>query len=324
MNKKTLCEIALIERILKLGFANDAKWWDFLRNRFVDAGWITQSSRKGQWLIIENSRQQIEFRLNTIWSTRDTDILLLQDNNLDILNPKHLEYLPALREKKSSTLKVLNRRNLYSVSGVGPKQKSIIQNSSVDSLITHDAISRFRPNAGLILEINDFLLNLDDVIQTLNEFSISERAIINGLKFKGNLPKTIITIENLGVYIDLVLPEHTLVVFSPGSDIRCATQLLKFFTEANWIHFGDIDPEGIKIAHSLGKALLREPKIYIPSFTNEYLNRAQKKNVIWDNTYGIAVLDILKENKVGIFQEIFILDERLSSDIEKFSSENPL
>jgi len=318
MTNNNLSEIALIERILQLGKVKEAKWWDFARKRFVDAGWIIQSRRKGEWNLIENAKSQIEIRLNNLWPTRDSDTLLLYKNSLDPLNPKHLQYLPALRKQTSSKHKIINRRSLYSASGIGPKQKSLLINAADNVVITHDAISRFRPNSGLVLKIGSYSLNFDDVIETLHEFSLSERALMKEVEFKGKLPKTIITVENLGSYIDIVLPDNVLVIFSPGSDLRSATQLMKYFPEVNWIHFGDIDPEGMQIAHNLAKVLSREVNIYIPSFTREYISRAQKKNVTWDKTYGIEVLESLKEKDIGIYQEIFMLDERLTKDIESY------
>ena len=110
-----------------------------------------------------------------------------------------------------------------------------------------------------------------------------------------------------------------LAIFSPGTDIRSAIQLLKFFPTTKWIHFGDIDSEGIKIAYMIAKAVSRQPHIYIPSFAGDYLNRSQKKKVVWQETYGLPILAILQEKKVGIFQEVFMLDSRLCGDIENFA-----
>lgn len=319
MNAIIQSEIALIERILSTGLVREAKWWEFLRKRFIDAGWIDLSKRKGEWHLCEKARAQVEVRLNSLWISRADDLVLLQKHGLNSLNPKHLDYLPALRAGTPQAPTLINRRTWYSISGVGPKEKSLVNTSVKDVVLTHDAITRFRPNLGLEMEIDGHTMAISDMAQSLNEFSLSERGLHKVSKFKGILPSTIITVENLGSYIDLILPADMLAIFSPGTDIRCAVQLMKFFPEVNWIHFGDIDPEGIQIAYMLAAALSRQPKVYIPTFAKDYLNRTQKRKVIWRETYGIPVLAALQEKKVGIFQEIFMLDDRLSIDIENFA-----
>ena len=168
------------------------------------------------------------------------------------------------------------------------------------------------------MEIDGHTMAISGLAQSLNEFSLSERGLRKVSRFKGILPSTIITVENLGSYIDLTLPSDMLAIFSPGTDIRSAIQLLKFFPDSKWIHFGDIDPKGIQIAYMLAETLSRQPNIYIPSFAEDYLNRCQKQKVVWQETYGLPLLAILQKKKAGIFQEVFMLDDRLSSDIENF------
>lgn len=319
MNENIRAEIALIERILSEGLVREAKWWEFLHKRLIDAGWIELSRRKGEWCLCGIARPQLEARLNDLWITRADDLILLQKHGLSPFNPKHLEHLPALRADTPQTPNLINRRTWSSISGVGPKEKSLVDISTKDAVLTHDAISRFRPNLGLEMEIDGCTMPIGEMVQSLNEFALSERGLRKISKFKGILPSTIITVENLGSYIDLTLPSDMLAIFSPGTDIRCAVQLMKFFPDVNWVHFGDIDPKGIQIVYMLAKAISRHPRIYIPTFVGDYLKRTQKKKVIWQETYGLPILSILKDEKVGIFQEIFMLDNRLSFDIENFA-----
>ncbi|MGZ8181383.1 MAG: Wadjet anti-phage system protein JetD domain-containing protein [Methylobacter sp.] len=319
MNTNIQSEIALIERLLSTGLVREAKWWDFLRKRFSDAGWIELSKRKGEWHLLDQAKRHVEVRLNTLWATRVTDLVLLQSNGLNAFNPKHLAYLPALRADTPKASNLINRRTWYSISGVGPKEKSLVSAIAKDVVLTHDALTRFRPNVGLEMEVDGHTIAISDIAHSLGEFSLSERGLRKLPKFKGILPSTIITVENLGSYIDLPLPSDMLAIFSPGTDIRCAVQLMKFLPNVNWIHFGDIDPEGIKIAHTLAVALTRQPQIYIPSFAEDYLKRTQKRKVVWQETYGLPFLVALQKMEAGIFQEIFMLDERLGVDIDNFA-----
>lgn len=319
MNTNIQSEIALIERLLSTGLVREAKWWEFLRKRFSDAGWIELSKRKGEWHLLDQAKRHVEARLNTLWTTRVTDLVLLQSNGLNSFNPKHLAYLPALRADTPKASNLINRRTWYSISGVGPKEKSLVSATARDVVLTHDALTRFRPNMGLEMELDGQTIAISDIAHSLGEFSLSERGLRKHPKFKGILPSAIITVENLGSYIDLPLPSDMLAIFSPGTDIRCAVQLMKFFPNVNWIHFGDIDPEGVQIAHTLAAALTRQPQIYIPSFAEDYLKRTQKRTVVWQKTYGLSFLAALQKIEAGIFQEIFMLDERLRVDIENFA-----
>lgn len=319
MNTNVQFEISLIERLLSSGQAQEAKWWNFLRKRFSDAGWIELSKRKGVWHLCDKARAQVEVRLDSLWGTRADDLVLLHRNELSALNPKHLAYLPALRAETPQTPTLINRRTWYAISGVGPKQKSLLSAKEQDVVLTHDAVTRFRPNVGLEIEVEGNTIKISDITQLVGEFSLSERGLRKLPKFKGVVPSAIITVENIGSYIDLPLPSDMLAIFSPGADIRCAVQLIKFFPDVNWIHFGDIDPEGVKIAHTLAAALDRQPQVYIPSFAKDYLKRSQKREVVWNETYGLPLLSVLQNMKAGIFQEVFMLDKRLEGDIENFA-----
>ena len=69
------------------------------------------------------------------------------------------------------------------------------------------------------------------------------------------LPRAVITCENLGAYIDLPANESTLVIYSPGADTEAAVALLKMFPAAQWMHFGDLDPEGVEISKRIAGEL---------------------------------------------------------------------
>ena len=99
MNAIIQSEIALIERILSTGLVREAKWWEFLRKRFIDAGWIELSKRKAEWSLCEKARAQIEIRLNALWVTRANDLVLLQKHGLNSLNPKHLDYFASSQSR---------------------------------------------------------------------------------------------------------------------------------------------------------------------------------------------------------------------------------
>lgn len=90
------------------------------------------------------------------------------------------------------------------------------------------------------------------------------------------------------------------------------------FPDSKWIHFGDIDPDGIKIALMISKKTGRPLDIYIPTFLEEYFDLGFRTKVQWDGiNLSIPPLEKLKESGIGIYQERYMLDKRLYEDIKK-------
>lgn len=112
-------------------------------------------------------------------------------------------------------------------------------------------------------------------------------------------------------YIDLPVSESTLVIFSPGADTEAAVALLKMLPTAIWMHFGDLDPEGIDIAKRISGELKRDMNLLIPFFAEDYLDAAKPVETAWSEIPDIPLLVVLKEKKKRVFQEVFMLDGRL-------------
>ncbi len=126
----------------------------------------------------------------------------------------------------------------------------------------------------------------------------------------------VITCENLGAYIDLPDIPDAMIVFSPGKNFVATTLLLnKLPADVKWIHFGDLDPEGYKIALTMSKRTGRPLSFFIPSFIDEYIDMAYPVGNQWKALPSIPGLDELQRRGLGIYQERFMLDERLQGEI---------
>jgi len=215
----------------------------------------------------------------------------------------------------------INRRNWNAAAGLGPKHKA---KAPANCILTKDWVIRFRPNRGLAGIRGGDRIDFADMAGQWTECAIPERAWAEFEAITGTPPAIIITCENLGAYVDFPATDSTLVVYAPGADTEAAAALLRKIPSAPWVHFGDLDPQGVEIAKRLAAEMQRELRIYIPSFAAEYLEDAAKPvKAAWDDALGIPLLSELRSRRHRIFQEVFMLDRRLAADVAAIIQSEP-
>jgi hypothetical protein len=210
--------------------------------------------------------------------------------------------------------KHINHHTWSTLFGAGPK-RAAWRNPGAEVVLTHDALTRLRPNKGLTFVRDDVILQLDQIALVLSEVGVPQRSFLAGGRFAGSRPRLLVTIENLGAFIDIRVREDVMLVYSPGFDLRAAEQVLRMLAEIPWVHFGDLDPEGLQIWESLKKSVQRSCQLYIPTFAEEYVDIAQKRDVPWGESPPHAALEALRNTSCGLFQEAFVLDPRLEEDL---------
>lgn len=84
--------------------------------------------------------------------------------------------------------------------------------------LTRDGLVRLRPNAGLTIKRDGCVLDTSLVVGVLHEVVLTERALRDGARLAGTLPRALLLVENLGPYLDLCAPEGWLVAHVPGWD----------------------------------------------------------------------------------------------------------
>lgn len=304
-------EIALLARLLETGEIQERLQFQNLISRYSTARWIIPSKRRSTWALREEERATVLNRLELLLPSWQQDFELLRSKNLDPFKSAAIEALPMLRREVSPKA-MINRRNWNAVSGAGPKHTAQI---SADVALTSDWVMRFRPNKGLVSVTEGGEIDLWGMAAIWTECSYPERAWMRTTQFTGVFPEMIITCENLGPYIDLTVSENTLVVFSPGQNTQTAVALLKTLPDVTWMHFGDLDPKGVEIAMRIADESGRPLNLFIPSFAEEYLDAAKPVKTQWGDVPSNPLLLVLKKMDKGLFQEVFMLDERLSADI---------
>jgi len=202
---------------------------------------------------------------------------------------------------------------------VGPHSKAGLSVERRQALaevdLTRDGLVRLRPNAGLTIERNGRALDTSLVVDIMHEVVLTERALRDGARLTGILPRALLLVENVGPYLDLCAPEGWLVAHVPRWDTVTVRILLEQMPAIPLVHFGDLDPNGVHIALHLRSA---QPHMYwfVTEFWNEFvkdrsLPRSWPESRCLDHAPSL-VRDLAKEG-LWLEQETIALDLRLSN-----------
>lgn len=302
-------EVSALGRLVETGTIKAGIKNEHLIRRFSTAQWIALGTRKSEWVVIPFAGDAIAARLSSLLPDWENDFQFLRTLGLDPYNPSDIEVLATLR-RHTGIASMINRRNWNAAAGLGPKHKAKLPPQCE---LTKDWGLRFRPNKGLVGVVSGKVMDFSALAAMLTECFIPERGWRNLEGFSGTLPEVIVTCENLGAYIDFPANDSLMIVYSPGADIEPTTNLINMLPDALWIHFGDIDPDGIAIATNISSATGRDLKFFIPSFVSDYLP-GRPVETPWDSIPENPIFATLKKKKRRIFQEVFMLDDRLHQD----------
>lgn len=305
-------EIPLLLRLLERGSIREASRAGKLIERFRRARWIETSSRAGEWRLVLEARSKVEARLGELLPSWQADVQLLRSHGLEPTEVASIRALPALRNLPRAA-GFLHRKVWNAASAAGSKAPSRIVTEAV---LTDDWAQRGRVNCRSVLRTADGDVDLLDQTRLLGEFSIPERCWRRAAGLGGDLPQLVLTVENLGPLVDLVLPADSMVLFSQGAAVHGSAEFLRALPSAVWLHFGDLDSAGLECGTRLAVLAGRPPAIYVPSFAADYLHRAGPARQTWRGGHPQhPVLEELVRRNAWLEQEIFLLDERLTLDL---------
>lgn len=200
--------------------------------------------------------------------------------------------------------------------------------------LTDDDLLRLRPNRGLRLRFTDGAeLDCTELARRFGELSVPQRMMDDGLQVAGEPPVWIMTVENLGAYADLPAPPEALIVHQPGWNHRLARRFIALLPKAiPWWHFGDLDPEGIRIYESLvdlggvkDSSNTPRPCLFLPAWWADYLNTHGMPTVgTWPSASAMTdnngLFGALRSRKASLEQEAILLDPRLVIALEELAS----
>jgi len=185
--------------------------------------------------------------------------------------------------------------------------------------VTRDGLIRLRPNAGLRVGRGDETWSAEKLAACLGELALTERALREGTVLVGVLPKALLLVENVGFYVDVPVAKGWLVAHVPGWDTATVRLLLELLPGVPVVHFGDLDPNGVRIVAHLQR--LRPDLLWaVPEFWVEQIPlRGLKKT--WppdlDLTAAPALVQRLAAEGVWLEQEPLALDPRVPGYLEE-------
>ena len=209
----------------------------------------------------------------------------------------------------------LNRKTWSSWAGAHSKSQFRAVSDGVQ--LTTDDVLRLRANAGLRIVAPDGTALLGDACLALfGEMIIPERGFDCSWQLDGVMPRLVLTVENLGAYIDLALPPEVLAVHAPGRNTGLATRFIdRLPPDIPWLHFGDLDPAGLAIAtsiHTPGRGKRATP--WIPVCAAEVLethalplHRPWPTSTLPSNLLKNPILARLIERKQWLEHEAIVL-----------------
>jgi hypothetical protein len=219
----------------------------------------------------------------------------------------------------------LHRKTFAAIAGEHSKAivSENIRARAPDLELTGDDVLRVRCNRGLQLVGNDGkILHCDPIMDCLGEIVLPERAFGESFRLGGMFPGAVMTVENLGAYVDLPAPESLLVVHQPGWNCALSVRFLACLPMTIPVHhFGDLDPEGLQIYDYLRTTSGRDIRLFVPTCWGDY--RHSHGRVLaspWPSeqqgNVAIGLLDELMATQRWLEQEVVLADPGLVGELE--------
>lgn len=282
--------------------------------------WTRATGRRDEIGVVEERRSELAGLIDRVWPAwRDVLADLVAaglpptpDGFGRLLDRERAAGIPDLPDR-------INRRTAAALTA--PHSKATLTEARRGALgetdPTHDGSIRLRPPAGLSVRTNAGSVDLSATAAVLGEVSIPERAFLDGLTFEGAM-RAVLLVENLGAWRDLPAPRGWLLVHVPGWDTATVGHLLDRLSGIPLVHFGDVDPNGVRILLHLRQ---RAPGLlwFLPDFWFELADTAGLE-ATWppdlDLAFAPATVRKLAARGLWLEQERIVLDPRMAEALE--------
>lgn len=285
--------------------------------------WTHRTPRRGEIEIDEGHRGSVEALLDR--SCPDWRALLdeLEQHDLpaDLHGWKRLQEIRRGADLPSSLPDRINLRT--ATAAVGAHSKSRLGDRLREALgpveVTRDSLIRLRPNPGLLVEGAGATWRAEQIAEVLGELTLTERAIRDGTTLAGTLPGALLLAENLGFYLDVPVPPGWMVGHVPGWNTSTVRLLLDALPSVPVVHFGDLDPNGVRIVAHLQR--IRPDLIWaVPPFWEEQI-ATRGRSTEWPPDLDLEdappLVRRLASAGVWLEQEALALEPRLPSYLER-------
>jgi hypothetical protein len=313
-DKIGLLELFVVGRLRRR--SGQAELWTVL----ADLPWTRRTGRRDEIELVAEQEHNLLQLLDRVWPEWKLVADALAVRGLD-LTPTGLRRLQdLLRAEDVAQLPTrLNRRT--ATAAVAPHSKSALSSIRRAALgntkVTRDGIVRLRPPPGVRFARGSAYLDAAEIAGVLGEVAVTERALLDGTVLVGKIA-AVLSVENLGPYQDLNPPDGWLVVHVPGWDTATVRLFLNQLGDVPILHFGDLDPAGVRIARHL-RQIHRDLVWAVPEFWSEYVgNRGMAGE--WPDDLDLsdtpALVRELGRRGLWLEQEIIAVDPRLRPALE--------
>lgn len=282
--------------------------------------WTRATSRRNELALVVERETRLAELLSRVWPDWWAVLADLEARGLAPTPDGYKRLGDARRAESVPQLPPrINRRTAAAI--LAPNSKAGLgggRRAALDRVdMTHDGAIRLRPPEGISVQTSRGPLDISEVARILGEASIPERAFMDGLSFRGTI-RAVLLVENLGAWRDVPRAPGWLVAHVPGWDTPPGIHLLQALPDTPCVHFGDIDPNGVKIYRHLkdGRPDLRW---FLPGFWFESAGRTGLK-ATWPEALDLSdapqPVQELARRGLKLEQESIVFDPRLPDDLE--------
>jgi hypothetical protein len=295
---------------------SQAAAWDAL----AELPWARRSGRRDELRLVEERRGELAALLSRVWPAWGEGLAELTargfsptpDGWTALEDARRAEGLPALPTQ-------LNRRTAASLAA--PHSKATLTSRRRLALggleATHDGSVRLRPPRGLVARTPRGVLDLAAIAAVIGEVSLPERALKDGLELDGPL-RAVLLIENLGAFCDLPASDGWLFAHVAGWDTATVGRLLDRLAHVPILHFGDLDPNGVRIFQHL-RGQYPDLRWFVPSFWEELVESKGQRGSWPDDLVLDAAPKLVRDlaaRGLWLEQEPLVVDPRTPIALE--------
>jgi len=320
MWQRVEARLALLE-LLVTGSLPRRKAQDEAHRWLAQLAWTRVTRRRGEIELVPERAVELSTLLDRVWPGWVDVRGELADGGL----PPTPTGWQALEDRRRGlalpTLPPrLNRHTAAALAGPHAKVRVTSDRAAVlgNVDVVDDGLVRLRPPSGLVMVLGDERIEIDPLVALLDELGIPERALLDGLHIEGTV-HAVLLVENLGAWRDMPRPEGWLLALVPGWDTRGVEQLVEALPSCPVIHFGDLDPDGVKIHRHLASSITSLDWL-VPDFWAERIESHGQAGV-WPDEVDLEgtpeLVQELARRDLWLEQETIVLDGRLVGDLER-------
>jgi hypothetical protein len=296
-----------------------------LLSKLEAQGWVTPTSRAQEVSLVEARAGELDKMLDSRWPDWRSVAQALITEEL-VPSPQGLK---ELRRRQRVLPPLPRRMNVKTAaSAVAEHSKAKLGGVHLEMLgeseVVRDGVVLVRPHDGMELVKGGVRRSAMELAAVQGVVALTSRALMDGLQVGGTPAAAVMTVENEAAFVDMPKPESLMLVWVPGWNTRLAIEFLGGLAPGRRLHFGDLDPNGVRIYRHL-RGRLPGMEHFVPGWWRERIAEAPPIEADWpDGLVGAEDHPLVRKlAEVGQMseQEVLLLEPRLAEDLRQISAE---